>query len=166
MPVHTLGNLPRAKAKPLWPRVLPGVTPMAQATTDAERIASDYVEMWNEREFERIPELVAESFVHVDPDGSEVQGRDGLEEYMRGILAGFPDLHVDVTDMVSSGGTVMYEAELTMTHEGEFEGIPPTGRELEIGEMATIEVVDGKVEAHRVYFDNQETLRQLGIVEE
>jgi steroid delta-isomerase-like uncharacterized protein len=139
---------------------------MAQTTTDAERIANDYVEMWNEREFERIPELVAESFVHVDPDGSEVYGREGLEGYMRGILAGFPDLHVSVTDMVSSGNTVMYEATLTMTHEGEFEGIPPTGRELEIREMATVEVADGTVEAHRVYYDFHETLRQLGLVEE
>ena len=139
---------------------------MAQATTDAEQIATDYVKLWNEREFERIPELVAESFVHVDPDGSEVHGRDGMEEYIRGILAGFPDLHVSVTDMMSSGNTVMYEATLTMTHEGEFEGIPPTGRELELREMATIEVADGRVEAHRVYFDNQETLRQLGLVEE
>jgi steroid delta-isomerase-like uncharacterized protein len=85
---------------------------------------------------------------------------------MRGILAGFPDLHVDVTEVVSSGGTVMYEATLTMTHEGEFEGIPPTGREVEVREMATIEVADGRVEAHRVYFDNQETLGQLGLVEE
>ena len=138
---------------------------MAQSTADAERIAEDYVEMWNERAFERIPDLVSESFVHVDPDGSEVDGRDGLEGYMRGILSGFPDLHVEVTDMVSSGNTVMYEATLTMTHEGEFEGIPPTGREVETREMATIEVSDGRVEAHRVYFDNHETLRQLGLVE-
>jgi steroid delta-isomerase-like uncharacterized protein len=85
---------------------------------------------------------------------------------MRGILSGFPDLHVAVTDMVSSENTVMYEATLTMTHEGEFEGIPPTGRKLEIREMATVEVADGTVEAHRVYYDNRETRRQLGLVEE
>ncbi|MEF8842459.1 MAG: ester cyclase [Haloarculaceae archaeon] len=139
---------------------------MTQTTADAERVANDYVEMWNKRGFERLPELVSGSFVHADPDGSEVHGRGGLEGYMRGILSGFPDLHVDVTGMVSSGGTVMYEATLTMTHEGEFEGIPPTGREVEIREMATIEVANGRVEAHRVYFDNQETLRQLGLVEE
>lgn len=139
---------------------------MAQATTDAERVVNDYVEMWNERAFDRMPELVSEAFVHVDPDGSEVHGRDGLEAYMREILSGFPDLHVAVTDMVSSGETVMYEAELTMTHEGEFQGLPPTGRAIEIREMATIEVTDGTVEAHRVYYDNQETLRQLGVTEE
>ena len=139
---------------------------MARATTDAEQVATDYVELWNDRSFERIPDLVSESFVHVDPDGSEVHGRDGMEAYIRGILAGFPDLHVSVTEMISSGDTVMYEATLTMTHEGEFEGIPPTGRELEIREMATIEVVDGTVEAHRVYYDSRETLRQLGLEEE
>lgn len=130
VPVHTQGDLPRSKAKPLRSGVPPGVTTMAQATTDAERTVSDYVQMWNERAFEEIPERVSESFVHVDPDGSEVHGREGLEAYVRGILAGFPDLHVAVTEMVSSGDTVMYEATLTMTHEGEFEGIPPTGREV------------------------------------
>jgi hypothetical protein len=54
-------------------------------TTNAERVARAYVETWKEQAYERIPDLVSESFVHVDPDGEEFHGREGLEGFMRAV---------------------------------------------------------------------------------
>jgi steroid delta-isomerase-like uncharacterized protein len=139
---------------------------MAEALTDAERTARAYVDLWNEQDYAAIPEVVSESFVHVDPGGEEFRGRDGLESFMRAVFDGFPDFGVRVDRMVSGDGLVMYEGTLSMTHEGEFEGIPPTGRAVELREMATIEVEDGRVEAHRVYYDNAEVADQLGLADE
>jgi predicted ester cyclase len=55
----------------------------------------------------------------------------------------------------------MYDATLTMTHEGEFDGIPPTGREVEVREMAKYHVADGKIQEYRVCFDQQAVFEQL-----
>lgn len=148
---------------------------MAEATSEPERIVTAYVNMWNERDYARIPDLVAESFVMYDaaapaegvpgPEG-EVHGRDGLEAFMRGVVTGFPDFELSVLDTVSGDELVMYEADITMTHEGEFGGIPPTGRTVEIREMSKCRVEDGAVHEHRVYFDQQEVFERLGLADE
>ena len=52
----------------------------------------------------------------------------------------------------------MMEWTMTGTHEGEYDGIPPTGEEMAVGGMSTVVVEDGQVQADRLYFDTQEML--------
>lgn len=148
---------------------------MAQATSETEQLVTDYVEIWNEQEYSKIPDLVSESFVMYDPAApaegvpgpeGEVHGPDGLEAFIRGVTDGFPDFEVTILDLLSGDGIVMYEARVTMTHEGEFDGIPPTGRTVDLREMAKFRIEDGAVEEHRVYFDQQDVFDQLGLTEE
>ena len=148
---------------------------MAEATPEAEQLVREYVEMWNEQEYSKIPDLVSESFVMHDPAAPadevpgperEVHGPEGLETFIRGVTAGFPDFRVSVLDMLSDGDLVMYEAEIAMTHEGEFDGVPPTGQEIESREMSKYRIEDGKIQEHRVYFDLQEMFEQLGIADD
>lgn len=136
-----------------------------QHTDEAERVVRAYVALWNERAYSRIPDLVSESFVHVDPDGEEFHGRDGLEGFVRTVVDGFSDLHVEITELLSDGNTVMYRALLTMTHDGEFQGVPPTGETFEIPELATIRVVDGAITEHRVYYDKRAVRDRLALAE-
>lgn len=148
---------------------------MAQETPDTERIAREYAEIWNERKYAKIPDVVSESFVMYDPavpeDGvagpqREAHGRDGLEQFIRAIVTGFPDFHVTLLDMLSSEDRVMYEAEASMTHEGKFLEIPPTGEKVELRYMGKINIADGKVQEHRVYIDSQEFFEQLGLTDD
>lgn len=106
---------------------------MAEATPESEQLVHAYVDVWNEQDYTKIPDLVSESFVMHDPPAPEegvpgpareVHGPDGLKAYIHGVIAGFPDWHVTVLDMLSGDDLVMYEGEITMTHEGEFNGIP------------------------------------------
>lgn len=140
---------------------------MATARPDAEQLAREYVKTINERDYSRLSDLVSESFVLHDPAADdELRGPDSLEEFMRGIVAGFPDFHVSIGDLLVGAETAMYEATMTMTHEGEFHEIPPTGEAVEVREMAKLAVEDGAIREHRVYFDRQEILEQLGLEEE
>lgn len=148
---------------------------MTEASQDAEDLVRAYVDVWNERAYSEIPDLVSDSFVMHDPaapaDGipgpeGEVHGPDGLETFMRGVATGFPDFRIAISDLISSGELVMYEGSMTMTHEGEFDGIPPTGKRVEAREMAKFRVGDGHVQEHRAYFDQQEIFEQLGIADD
>lgn len=140
---------------------------MAQPTTESEQLVHGYVEAWNRQEYSAIPELVSKSVVVHNPTAPDgvVHGRDELETFMRGVVAGFPDFHVTILGLLANEDRVMYEAELMMTHEGEFEGIPPTGREVEIREMANCHVADGRIQEYRVYFNQQEVFEQLGLAD-
>lgn len=58
---------------------------MARAPRGAEGTVRAYVDMVNEREYAKLPEIVAESVVVYNPTvpGGEVRGREGLEAFMR-----------------------------------------------------------------------------------
>lgn len=143
---------------------------MAEDTPEAEQLMIDYATVWNERAYVEIPDVVAESFVMYDPlapggeipgPPGEVHGPDGLAKFIRLIVSGFPDFHVDIREMRSGGDVVMYEGEITMSHEGSFYGIPATGRGATFRYMGVILVEDGKVFEHRVYHDLRKVAGQV-----
>ncbi len=146
---------------------------MAAATPASEQLAREYLsDIWNERAYAEIPDLVSESFVMYDPAApadpvpgpkGEVHGPDGLEMFIRGVVAGFPNFEVTVRRMLSDDEVVMYDGELGMSHEGAFYGAPPTGRRIEVRYMGMITVAGGLVEEHRVYPPMLEITDQLGL---
>ena len=98
------------------------------------------------------------------PDG--IHGRDAYENYAKEVVPAFPDLRLSVDDVLASDEVVMVEWTWTGTHEGEFEGIAPTGREVEIRGMTKAVIADGKIQEERGYYDLQDFLAQLGITDE
>lgn len=141
---------------------------MAQAETDSEQLVKSYVKALNVRDYSTLTSLVSDSFEMHDPGAPEgvVHGRDGLETFMRDVVDAFPDFEITIFDILSDETTVMYEAEMTMTHEGEFDGIPPTGETVKVREMTKWRIEDGNINELRVYFDQQEILHQLGLVDD
>lgn len=96
------------------------------------------------------------------PDG-EVHSRAAYEAYLQEVRTGFPDFQLTEEEVVSSGDVVMAEFTITGTHEGEFQGLPPTGREVEIRGVETFRVADGNVVECHVYYDTRELADQLGL---
>lgn len=141
---------------------------MSESASEAEQLMQQYAELWSEQDFSNISDVVSESFVHKTPPApnGEARGPDGVEEFMRRFTSAFPDFQAEIVDSLSSGDRAAVETKFTMTHEGEFNGIPPTGREVEIQSLAIVQTADGKLQEIREYADRQELLDQLGITEE
>lgn len=128
------------------------------------------MDIWNKREYSKIPDVVSESFVMYDPAAidneapgpkGEVHGPDDLETFIRKVVTGFPDFHIDILNMLSNENMVMYEGKITMTHNGDFYWIPPTGQGAKFRYMGMIRIRDGKVQEHRVYPPLLEIFEQL-----
>lgn len=141
---------------------------MAQATSDAEQIVTDYIDAWNNGDYAKIPSLVAESATIHDPGAPEgaLQGHDELEAHLKEIRSGFPDFTISIEEMLASDDVVMVDWTLTATHEGTFNDIPPTEREIELTGMSKTVVRDGRVQSDRIYYDFHDFLEQLGLVDE
>lgn len=139
---------------------------MAEATTAAEQLVREYVDAWNERDFQRFADLLAESFTFTSPTAGTVHGRENCEAYADAVVTGFSDFQVIVQEIVAEETLVMTESILVGTHDGEYEGIPPTHEEIELRDMAKFVVEDGKIQEERLYFDSQELFDQLGLLEE
>lgn len=120
--------------------------------------------MWNGQDLARIPDVISETYTEYNPvaPGGEVRGRDGFEEWMETITASFSDFEADITEVIADEETAMAEIAFSMTHTGEFNGIPPTDREVEFRGVGKFRVENGKVEELRNYFDSRTLLEQLG----
>jgi steroid delta-isomerase-like uncharacterized protein len=138
---------------------------MESIAAGTEQLVREYVEMWNEREYGKASDLVTESFALYEPavpDG-DVQGPEGLVGFLRYIVDAFPDFEVEPIDVLADEGTVMMESTYVLTHEGEFEEIPPTGREVRMRGMHKFLIEGGTVAEHRLYYDLDEFFEQLGV---
>lgn len=140
---------------------------MAETQQELEQVVRAHAEMWNEQDPGRIPEVIAETYTESNPvvPGGTIQGAAAFEEWFQEITTAFPDLHADLRNVLTDGETAMVELHFTMTHQGEFNGIPPTGRTVEFDGMGTFEIEDGRVQELRNYFDSQELFEQLGVTE-
>lgn len=140
--------------------------PMATTRTEAERLVSEYVRIWNEREFSELDDVVAESFTFTTPTAGTIEGRENVEAYANEVVNGFSDFQISVHEMLSGDQLVMAESTLSGTHDGEFDEIPPTYETFEIQDMARFVIEDGKLREERSYFDQHEFLGQLGLLDE
>ena len=142
------------------------------APAESVELVETYVEMWNTRDLSAIPELVTDGFVMYDPAApergvagpkGEVHGREGLRQFLEGVTTGYPDFEVEVLDLLADEAGAFYEVRLRGTHEGNLNGLPPTGRRMDVRGVSKLTFEDGRVTEHRVYFDTRGVMEQLGM---
>jgi steroid delta-isomerase-like uncharacterized protein len=87
---------------------------------------------------------------------------EGLKAFNRMIRAAFPDWHSTPEELVAEGDVVVERWTGRGTHRGEFQGIPPTGEQVEVPGVVFYRIRDGKIVEFRGSFDGLAMLRQLG----
>lgn len=139
---------------------------MTKATTpDVEQLVSDYEDLLS-GDASKL-DVVSESFTYYGPGMPEdgIQGRDAYGEFLQSHREAFPDLTVTVESALADGEVTMQEWTMAGTHEGEFNGLAPTGRVVEMQTMSKTLVADGKIQEVREYYNPQEFMDQLGVSE-
>jgi steroid delta-isomerase-like uncharacterized protein len=110
-------------------------------------------------------ELMAEDFVDHNPAGpNQGPGLEGTKQLFVGRRLAFPDAAVTVEDQVSEGDKVVSRLAITGTHQGEFMGIPATGKSFSIGAIAIFRIEDGKIAERWGETDNIGMMQQLGVI--
>ena len=95
---------------------------MDHATT-----ARSSYERINAGDLDRFAELFADDYVEHDDITGMPPTKEGTLEFFRALLTAFPDMRMDVEDLIVSEDKVVARVTATATHQGEFMGIPPTG---------------------------------------
>jgi steroid delta-isomerase-like uncharacterized protein len=122
-------------------------------------------EAFNRGDVDTLDELVADDFVEHDPMPGMSPDREGLKAMIRGLHAAFPDFHTEVEDRIVAGDKVVERWCSTGTQEGEFMGIPPTNRHVEVHGMDISRLADGRLVEHWTQLDMMSMVQQLGIMQ-
>jgi predicted ester cyclase len=122
------------------------------------RIREEVEEQGN---LDAVDELVAADAVLHTPMG-DVRGREAIRAMYEADRVGFPDYTETVHEVVAEGDTVAVRLTERGTHEGEFMGLAPTGREYEVQTMAFLHVEDGTVTEWWTQPDTLGLVEQLG----
>jgi steroid delta-isomerase-like uncharacterized protein len=110
-----------------------------------------------------MPALFAEELVARLP-GMPPLDRAAFQQFGQVFYAAFPDLRHSVEDQVAEGDTVVNRLLVRGTHRGDFQGIPPTGRTVEIAAITIQRFAEGKLVEMHLLFDTLGLLQQLGAV--
>ena len=114
-------------------------------------------------------ETVAEAIIHpafidhTNPPGMQ-HGLEGHKAIVRLFRLAFPDLEFRIEDLIGEGDKVVARTTMRGTHRGEFFGIPPTGKTVEMTGVHVLRIADGKIIEHWGSNDDLGLLRQLGAI--
>lgn len=106
-------------------------------------------------------EVCSADLVH---HGPEMMPRDlaGLKQMVPMFRAAFPDIEIVTEDLFAAGDRVVDRVTVRGTHQGVFNGIPPSGKPIEMQEIHIARIVDGKIVERWAQFDILGLLQQIG----
>jgi steroid delta-isomerase-like uncharacterized protein len=110
-------------------------------------------------------ELVAEDFVDHNPPGPDIApGREGLKQVFTEFNSAFPDMTLTVEDQVAEGDKVVSRLRFSGTQQGEYIGMPASGKSVSIGVIDIFRIEEGKIVERWGESDTLGMLVQLGAV--
>ncbi|NJN81755.1 MAG: ester cyclase [Caldilineaceae bacterium] len=91
-------------------------------------------------------------------------GLEGRKMLAGAFFAAFPDIHLHAEDIIEEGERVAMRWMAHGTHQGEFMGIPATGKQVRITGIAIDRFENGQVVEHWEQFDQLSMMQQLGVI--
>lgn len=150
-------------------RVLTRETELAKgdmmAATTAAQLHPGVFEAINNRDWNGLRDLYHPDLVYVTGDGDRQAGPDAPVGAAKMFVDAFPDLTVDVQrhHTTDDGSVSVIEYTFSGTHEGDLEGIPATGRRIEVVACSVSQASDGRIVEERDYYDTLAVMAQLGV---
>lgn len=113
---------------------------------------------------DRAAEFVWEDVVEQVPLPGQGPGLEGLKDIIGAMRTGFPDIVFAVQEQIAEGPKVASRFEWTGTHQGEFLGIPPTGKQVRVWGVVIDRLEHGRIKDTRIIMDTIGLMTQLGVL--
>jgi steroid delta-isomerase-like uncharacterized protein len=119
----------------------------AQEEIEAQNkeLARKFVKALDEGNFNIHEELLTEDYVSHFVGSPETLSRDVQKQNLIVYYEIFPDNTHTIQDIIAEGDKVAFRQVSRTTHSKEFEGLPPTGKQIEYGGMWIFRFDDGKI---------------------
>jgi steroid delta-isomerase-like uncharacterized protein len=111
-----------------------------------------------------IDEVVAPDLLFHAPVPTGAAGVQALRQVWEVLLRAFPDLHVAVEDLIAEGDKVVARSTVTGTHQGDFRGLPPTGKSVTYNEIFIVRFAGSRIAEIWGVVDALAQMKQLGMI--
>lgn len=118
-------------------------------------------EFWNQGHMAVADDLMTADAVIVLPGRGEVS-KEQFKAFAMSLRGAFPDWHSTPEDLIAEGEWVAERWTGRGTHQGDFQGIAPTGRRVVVPGFVFYRITSGKIVEFRGLFDGLSMLHQLG----
>lgn len=123
------------------------------------RINKEFIEGGNMNAFW---EIFAEDFINYTAPPGMLQIREGVIYFFNNFLKeAFPNLTVEIHDMIAEGDKVSTRKSFYGTHKGEFMGLAPTGKNVVMDVIDVLQFREEKCVAHWGMLDLNAVMAQL-----
>ena len=131
--------------------------------TSSTSVVREYIEsVWNQGDATALHRMTTSGFQY-HLGGQPPRDRSGMEEFVATTRRAFPDWRVEVSAMVVQGNQVAVRWRGNVTHDGDFHGIPASGKAIKVCGINWYRVSAGRVAEEWEQMDTVGMLRQLGL---
>jgi steroid delta-isomerase-like uncharacterized protein len=127
-----------------------------------------FEEVWNCGNQELIAELRSREAVArgLEGDRGESRGPGPFDSFYLNFRETFPDLHIQINDVLADGDRVAVRFNAEGTHRGDALGAAPTGRRVSINGTLFVRIEDGKIVESWNQINLLSLLQQIGAIPE
>lgn len=147
--------------------VIPNENPPATSTPDENKatVKRYFGELMSEGNLDVINDIVHVDFAFRIPTLPEpVRGRDGMQGFVNGLRAGFPDIKFTVERIMADGDKVAARWTITGTHQGTFLNIPASGNPIKDQGVDIFRFANGQIVEIFVNENDLGLLQQMGAI--
>jgi len=94
----------------------------------------------------------------------DATGAQALKHVWAILLRAYPDLHVTVEDLIAEGDKLVARNTVTGTHQGEYLGVPPTGKSVTYNEIFILRFANARITETWAVVDVLSQMKQLGAI--
>ena len=132
-----------------------------------EETMRQFYEHVNAGNIDGFASLIADDMIEHEKIEGLPQTKEGVVEFFKMFRAAFSDLRFDAEDVIVSGDRAWARVRVTGTNDGEFMGMPATGKSIDVPAVDMIRFNDdGTAAEHWGVSDTMTMMQQLGVVPE
>jgi len=130
-------------------------------------VIQSVIKAFNKRDMPFLKHSVTSGFLRHDLSGAFLVKHTGGAEvanFLQALFAAFPDIILDIKDLIASGDRVVIRYRFTGTHTGDLFGAPATGKQVDFDGINIYRLEDKKVAEVWQLWDWAKVLDQIGIL--
>jgi steroid delta-isomerase-like uncharacterized protein len=124
-------------------------------------LARKFLQMLELGEPSMADEIVADDYYNHDAPDPNI-GLEGMKAFVTGFKKAIPDAQLEIAFQLAEGDKVVTRYTWSGTHQGEYFGVPATGKRVNWTAMVAFRIADGKISEAWINYDRLGVMQQLG----